>query len=127
MTTTGYEAVMHVHTVEIEVTCSELLSVMDAKGKHASKQTNMQANDRLSRLHSLTHPLDLTHHQTLSRQSLSLSTISISLSRQDDEATVCTTGTDVHGAADTSAEHMYGDLSEHALAWQVNHNHPTLP
>ena len=28
----GYDAVMHVHTVEIEVTCTELVSVMD-KGK----------------------------------------------------------------------------------------------
>ena len=31
---------MHVHTVEIEVTCTELLSVMDAKGNQASKRTS---------------------------------------------------------------------------------------
>ena len=45
---------MHVHTVEIEVTCTELLSVMDAKGKQASIQTSQpvykQANDMSSRL-----------------------------------------------------------------------------
>ena len=29
----GYDAVMHVHTVEVEVTCTELVSVLDAKGK----------------------------------------------------------------------------------------------
>jgi peptide chain release factor subunit 3 len=28
----GYDAVMHVHTIEIEVTCTELVSVID-KGK----------------------------------------------------------------------------------------------
>jgi peptide chain release factor subunit 3 len=30
--TSGYDAVMHVHTVEIEVTCTELINVID-KGK----------------------------------------------------------------------------------------------
>jgi len=29
----GYNAVMHVHTVEVEVTCVELISVLDTKGK----------------------------------------------------------------------------------------------
>lgn len=29
----GYDAVMHVHTVEVEVTCTELVSVLDSKGK----------------------------------------------------------------------------------------------
>lgn len=29
----GYDAVMHVHTVEVEVTCTELVSVLDTKGK----------------------------------------------------------------------------------------------
>jgi peptide chain release factor subunit 3 len=33
----GYEAVMHVHTVEIEVTCTELVSVIDSKGKQMKR------------------------------------------------------------------------------------------
>ena len=33
----GYDAVMHVHTVEVEVTCTELVSVLDAKGKQMKR------------------------------------------------------------------------------------------
>jgi peptide chain release factor subunit 3 len=35
--TSGYEAVMHVHTVEIEITCVKLISVTD-KGKEMARQ-----------------------------------------------------------------------------------------
>ena len=45
----GYEAVMHVHTVEIEVVCSELIAVMD-KGKQMRRPFARQGQQCIVRL-----------------------------------------------------------------------------
>jgi peptide chain release factor subunit 3 len=60
--TPGYEAVMHVHTVEIEVNCVELVSVVD-KGRHIKRpfaRTGQQCIARLVMpLHTCMEPFEV--------------------------------------------------------------------
>lgn len=46
----GYDAVMHVHTVEIEVTCVDLVSVLNEKGQHIKRPFARQGQQCTARL-----------------------------------------------------------------------------